>query len=46
MNTDFLKEAVAKAEVSFRLMVVPKLITGNVKKTKARWDCNGYNLSC
>jgi len=32
MNTDFLEEAVAKAEVFFRLVVVPELVTGNVKK--------------
>lgn len=32
MNTDFLEEAMAKAEVFFRLVVVPELITGNVKK--------------
>ena len=32
MNTDFLEEAVAKAEVFFRLVVVPDLITGNVEK--------------
>ena len=32
LNTDFLEEAVAKAEVFFRLVVVPDLITGNVEK--------------
>lgn len=33
MNTDFLEEVVAKAELFFKEVVVPELITGNVKKS-------------
>ena len=32
MNTDFLEEAVAKAEVFFKQGVLPELITGDVKR--------------
>ncbi len=33
MNTDFLEEVVGKAEIFFRKVVVPELMTGNVRKT-------------
>lgn len=33
MNTGFLEEVVAKAELFFRKVVVPELMTGEVKKT-------------
>ena len=32
MNTDFLEDAVVKAKVFFREVVLPELLTGNIKK--------------
>jgi len=37
VNTDFLEGAVPKAEVFFKHVVVPEIITGNVKNQCKMW---------